>query len=484
MPSPEALMRSAETLAYLASLAVAVSIVCGLGLLAARACGGGSAPLRHGVLAWTLALVLLSPAAVWLAQRSGLALVRLTVPGRSNPHARATTNSHATTFAGSHATASTDAGLPVMLPSPFGGDAGMAGLEEPPQELNAEISRFGHLSERAGADALIPPEEPSVAAGEESRVGGQRTPPAWWQVVGSLAAWLWAVGAAVGLLRLGWGCVGLARFCSGLTPLADPRQKLLVHEAADALGLRRLPAVYASRLAGVPMSIGLFRPVIVLPASMPGAHDQQQLQAVLLHEMAHIARRDHWVGVGQRIAAALFWWNPLLHRACDQVSELREEICDNHVIVIQGEGQRLARVLVDLAAQAAAVPLLPSTVGILEPRLAGLTGRVTRLLNKERNMETRMNLRSRAFLSMCGVSALVAMAIVGGLRLADAQSTAETNDPADDEANLSTAASDRGRPFRLPRPGARSGTANPWPAPRSTWSSTRTSRTRSYRSRR
>ena len=430
MPNPEAIMPSALTLAYLASLAVAVSLVCGLGLLAARVCRSGSAPLRHGVLVWTMTLVLLSPAAVWLAQRNGLALVRLSIAGQSSSHATAITDSHATTSA--------DAGMPAKLPSPFGTGAGgerMAGLDQQLQEFIAESSLPGYLPEGAGVDAPVPPEESSFAVGEASRVGRQRTPLAWWQVGGSLAAWLWAVGATAGLLRLGWGYAALARFCRRLVPLADPRQKLLVHEAADALGLRRLPAVYTSRLAGVPISIGLFRPVIVLPEPMPREHDQQQLQAVLLHEMAHVARRDHWVGVGQRIAAAMFWWNPLVHWASDQISELREEICDNHVIKIQGGGQRLARVLVNLAAQVADVPLLPSTVGILEPRLAGLTGRVTRLLNKERNMETRMNLRSRLFLLTCGVVALIGMTKVGGLRLADAQSVAKPNDDAGDATN-------------------------------------------------
>ena len=212
--------------------------------------------------------------------------------------------------------------------------------------------------------------------------------------------------------------MALARFCRRLDPLPDPRQKLLVHQAADAVGLRKLPPVFLSHSAGVPVSIGLLRPAIVLPEAMPREADDEQLQAVLLHEMAHIARRDHWVGVGQRIAAVLFWWNPLVHWVCDEISDLREEICDNHVVLVQGEGRRLARILVDLAARVTTGPLLPSTVGVLEPRLAGLTGRVTRLLDKERNMETRMSLRSKVLVFACGLAVLIGMATIGGLRLA------------------------------------------------------------------
>ena len=134
--------------------------------------------------------------------------------------------------------------------------------------------------------------------------------------------------------------------------------------------------------------------------------------------MAHIARRDHWVGLGQRLAAVLFWWNPLVYRVGHESAELREEICDNYVMLVHGEGQRLARILVDLAERATIRPLLPSTVGVLEPSLAGLTGRITRLLDRERNMETRMNLRSKVLVCLVGLALLIGMASIGGLRLA------------------------------------------------------------------
>ena len=308
------------------------------------------------------------------------------------------------------------------------------------------------------------------ATGDSIAIATRKPVPAWWQVLGSVVALLWAVGTALGLVRLGWGCVALARFCRRLHPLADPRQKLLVHRAADAVGLRKLPPVFLSRAAGVPVSIGLLRPAIVLPEAMPRQADEEQLQAVLLHEMAHIARHDHWVGVGQRLAAVLFWWNPLVHRVCDEISELREEICDNYVLLVQGEGRRLARILVDLAARATTVPLLPSTVGVLEPRLAGLTGRVSRLLDQERNMETRMNLRSRAFVFACGLAVLIGMATVGGLRLASAQPAAEkkpaaakSSTPAPDAMKKSAERSSDHFDFRgqvldpdgKPRPGAK-----------------------------
>jgi len=74
MPGLKAIMPSAGAVCYLVNLAVAVSLVCGVGRLAARTCRRGSAPLRHGILLGTLVLILLSPAAVWLAGQHGWAL--------------------------------------------------------------------------------------------------------------------------------------------------------------------------------------------------------------------------------------------------------------------------------------------------------------------------------------------------------------------------------------------------------------------------
>jgi beta-lactamase regulating signal transducer with metallopeptidase domain len=418
----EAILLDAGSIFYIINLAITVSLVCGAGLWAGRVCRRGSAPLRHGILAATLLLILVSPAAVWLAQRSGLALVRVALSGPS-------VASQATTRDGAAIRVSSPAGAPSPVTA--------TSKEVPPFMPIEQSIAAGTDSASAPPDTLVSgttPVSASEARSASVRFGGRnataatqedRDRPAWWQLAGSVAAWLWMLGSAIGLLRLGWACVGLARFCRRLAPLYEPRQNLLVHRAADAVGLRKLPAVFLSHLTGVPVSIGLLRPAIVLPESMLPEAEEEQLQAVLLHEMAHIARRDHWVGIGQRIASALFWWNPLVYRTCAEISDLREEICDDQVVLVQGEGWHLARLLVDLAARAARRPQLPAAVGVLEPKLAGLTARVRRLVDEERRMDLRMNLRSRVLVLVCGLAVLIGMASVGGLRLAGAQAGTE-----------------------------------------------------------
>src|SRR4030095_16772890 len=82
-------------------------------------------------------------------------------------------------------------------------------------------------------------------------------------------------------------------------------------QLAAKLGLRQFPEVYVSPAAPMPMVVGLWRPSIVLPQQAPGAWRQPQWEAVLLHEGAHVARRDPWAALVQRLAIILFWWCPL-----------------------------------------------------------------------------------------------------------------------------------------------------------------------------
>ncbi len=462
----------AEAVSYLVNWAVAASLVCIVGLVAVRLCRRGSAPLRHGILLCTLALTLLSPAAVWLAGRNGLAIVRLDLSDRSDAPPAALAKETVPRIAD-----------PAASPSASGftpGDMPPLGLPHGRLEMPSESAFSDPPGDATTAKSPLPattPEASPPVAGESSRPLPEKSPRwAWWQAVGALAAWLWAIGAAVALLRLAWGCLALARFCRRLTPLSDPALETVARQAARAVGLRKPPPLFLSRWAGVPLSIGLTRPAIVLPEAMqfrgagcqPASDtatqaglqpaprpDPEQLQAVLLHEMAHIARRDHWVGLGQRLATVLFWWNPLVYRVGSELAELREEICDNYVMSVHGGGPRLARILVDLAERATIRPPLPSTIGILEPRRTGLAGRITRLLNQERNMETRMDLRSKVFVSLVGLVMLTGMASIGSLRFARARSEAAGAD--------APAATEKSQPLRPLHPIGRTRHLRPRP---------------------
>ncbi len=82
--------------------------------------------------------------------------------------------------------------------------------------------------------------------------------------------------------------------------------------AAEALRLRRLPAVVVSDSVASPAVFGLFRPVLLVPAANINQLSRKVTQHVLLHELAHIKRRDLLVHALNMILLIIYWPNPLL----------------------------------------------------------------------------------------------------------------------------------------------------------------------------
>ncbi len=264
------------------------------------------------------------------------------------------------------------------------------------------------------------PDASGAAEGRAALLPPHRgTQSLWWLVLGTLAAWAWGLGILVGVLRLGLGYAALKRIRSSFRQCLEPRATELAHQAAAELGMVDAPPVFISPLVPIPISLGLVRPGIVLPTHITLRMDNAQLQAILVHEMAHIVRRDPWVGLAQRIAALVFWWNPLVHWVSDQTSSLREDLCDNYVVRVQGNGEDFARTLVDVASQMTARPVLPATVGVLEPSLDGLTERIRRLVGKERNMATQMSVGSMLLVLTCTLAILFGTGLIRCLQAAE-----------------------------------------------------------------
>jgi hypothetical protein len=106
-----------------------------------------------------------------------------------------------------------------------------------------------------------------------------------------------------------------------------------------------------------------------------------------LHEAAHIARRDHWALLAQRVAVWLFWWCPLVHLVSRRLNALRENICDDHALEGPCDQIAYAELLVESAErflEVKRVQSVPVPLALLDSARGGLEERVTRLLEKEK----------------------------------------------------------------------------------------------------
>ena len=115
----------------------------------------------------------------------------------------------------------------------------------------------------------------------------------------------WIVGALVLFVRLLHGCWHIAGLRRRLQPIDDGRLAVLA-DVRRILNTKELPPLAmlprATALAG-PITVGLFRPLVIVPEDVLATLDSRGLRDVLVHEFAHAVRHDPLVGFVQRLAA-------------------------------------------------------------------------------------------------------------------------------------------------------------------------------------
>jgi beta-lactamase regulating signal transducer with metallopeptidase domain len=143
--------------------------------------------------------------------------------------------------------------------------------------------------------------------------------------------------------------------CIGLGLLLVRR---LLRTATSVSGEIELDTVPRCRLlessrTSVPVTIGVFRPAIVLPMAWRGWSSNKLLSA-LSHEQAHVAPGDWLVTLLAELNRAIHWFNPLAWLLRRRLASLAEYNCDDAVIAEHGNRPEYARHLLEVAATAGA----------------------------------------------------------------------------------------------------------------------------------
>jgi beta-lactamase regulating signal transducer with metallopeptidase domain len=178
-------------------------------------------------------------------------------------------------------------------------------------------------------------------------VAGTPTGPTWQECI--LPIWLG--GTAI---WLSWALWSVCRFhwllrSARLAPKTIQNQ---VRELSIRLGLPNCPQVWLVPGALSPMiwAIGA-APRLLFPTGLLDRLDGEQRAALLLHELAHVRRRDHWVRFVELIVVALYWWHPVVWWARRELREAEEQCCDAWVVwASAGEGRAYAHALLETVA--------------------------------------------------------------------------------------------------------------------------------------
>jgi beta-lactamase regulating signal transducer with metallopeptidase domain len=167
------------------------------------------------------------------------------------------------------------------------------------------------------------------------------------------------------------------------------------------LGIDRAVRFCETRLLAAPSVIGLFRPILLLPVSALAGLSQQQLEAVIAHELAHIRRLDPFVNLFQVTAETLLFYHPAVWWVSRRIRAERENCCDDEAIRAGCNAIDYARALTWMEERRIAPALA------LSVNSAPLAARVLRLLGLE---EIRGGLRGASVATgvLCLAGALVA----------------------------------------------------------------------------
>lgn len=226
----------------------------------------------------------------------------------------------------------------------------------------------------------------------ESKSAATGGSPALFTVSTSVAWYLfiaWLVIALAGLARVILATFQLRRLRSHAMPVemeslaADIRS--LIKDAQKS----RPVSVLVSKRLEVPTAIGFRNPAVILPAWMLESTPAEELKYILLHELAHLSRRDDWTNLAQKILKALLFFLPSVWWIERRLSLDREIACDDAVLVHSGTPVAYAECLARVAERSflrRQIALAQAAVG----RVRQLTARVTRILDPDRPQATQL----------------------------------------------------------------------------------------------
>jgi hypothetical protein len=185
------------------------------------------------------------------------------------------------------------------------------------------------------------------------------------------------------LLPFAIGRLRLRRVAKSARLITDGRWYAFLAASRPAAGFARRITLLESEDAAMPMTWGIFSPVLLLPADT-SAWPDWKCRNILLHELAHIERFDCLTQFVSRVACALYWFNPLVWVAAHRMQVEREMACDDRVISNGSRASEYAGQLLDVA-RSLRPARATAHAAIAMARPSQLSGRLTAVLDTRRN---------------------------------------------------------------------------------------------------
>jgi bla regulator protein blaR1 len=142
----------------------------------------------------------------------------------------------------------------------------------------------------------------------------------------------WILGALLFLVRFGTSLADLRNISIKNHEVVDPKWMQLLQQQIGLLQLKKPIKLLQTLHLDMPVTYGIWKPVLLIPASLFFHLSPAQVEAILAHELAHIKRHDYLVNLFQSILEVIFFFHPVFWWINKTARELRENACDDMAI--------------------------------------------------------------------------------------------------------------------------------------------------------
>ncbi|MGN6292377.1 MAG: M56 family metallopeptidase [Chitinophagaceae bacterium] len=209
---------------------------------------------------------------------------------------------------------------------------------------------------------------------------------------------IWFLIVCVRCLQLLTGLHGLYRLRhQSVSPVGKEWEEKL-QALAKSIGIKQMVAVAESGLAKVPMVIGHLKPIILIPAGLITAMPPAEIEAILLHELAHIRRRDYLVNLLQNLVEIIFFFNPAVLWISSLIKAERENCCDDITLKQTDSKAAYIRALLSCQEYQSQTSRFAMALG----RRKNLLGRVSRMVSSRNHS---LSILEKSLLTVCLVTA-------------------------------------------------------------------------------
>jgi beta-lactamase regulating signal transducer with metallopeptidase domain len=194
---------------------------------------------------------------------------------------------------------------------------------------------------------------------------------------------IWGIGFIFFSIRFLGGIIGTARLRKSIVVIEDNEWISKVDYLRKKINLKKRIGFAESALTKVPLVLGYFKPVVLFPVGLLTGLPQNQIEAIIAHELAHIKRYDVLINFVQSFAEVIFFYNPFVWWISHKIRSERENCCDDIAINLSGDSVTYAKALANVESfkesnePLFAIPLFKNQNQLLR--------RIKRMIQKEQN---------------------------------------------------------------------------------------------------